>query len=318
MSNINFKSKYPIMLAAMNQVSTLDFAIAASNAGIFPSISGFNYYVPKQYKKKLEINLEKLKKDLQIFNELTGSNDLILSIELLDIFKDEFKELCSLNLFSHIEVIDETRYILSAELYNDTPAFEKLEKHFSIVDSFGIPAVCKILNSKHWINKSERSQKMFSGAIIKSKDAAGLVDDDERKPLEEEIKILKEYNPHKTFIPSGGIYSSKQVKKYINAGAKIVSVGSFFTVAEESPISIETKNRILSSTNVDIKKFNSTNRNSIIFSKILDDDANHTNSLRSGIINPSSGHIFMGSAVDHINKIKPLKDLVQELISDLS
>jgi hypothetical protein len=38
----------------------------------------------------------------------------------------------------------------------------------------------------------------------------------------------------------------------------------------------------------------------------------------SGITSPTTGHIFIGPAVDYIKKIKPLKDLVQELVSDLS
>jgi hypothetical protein len=190
MKNKNFRSKYPIMLAAMNQVSTLDFAVAASKAGIFPSISGFNYYTPKQYKKDSKINLENCTRDLKTFNDITGSNDLILSVQLSDIFRDDFKDLCSLKLFSHLEVVDETRYIFTAEIKNDVVAFENLKNHFSIFDSCDIKPILKILNADHWTNKSRKTHELFSGAVIKSSNAAGLVDSNKnRKPLIEEFKI---------------------------------------------------------------------------------------------------------------------------------
>lgn len=318
MSNKNFQSKYPIMLAAMNQVSTLDFAVAANKSGIFPSISGFNYYIPNQCQQNSKINLEHLKKDLQTFNDLTGTNNLILSVALLDVFRDDFKELCFLNLFSHLEVVDDTRYILSAEIYKNNSAFENLENHFSILSSCGIQSIFKLLNFHQWIDRPNRTHKLFSGAVIKSSDAAGLVNNTNRKSIIEELKILKKCSPDKIFIPAGGIHSGKQIKECINAGAEIVGVGSYFVVAEESPISTETKQRIVSSARADVKKFNNTNHNGIIFSEVPNDDENHTNSLISGIKNPNNGHIFMGSAVDHVDKIKPLKDLVQELISDLN
>lgn len=84
------------MVAAMNKVSTLPLAIASHDAGIFPSISGFNYYPGGK------IKIDFFKRDLEIFNNATGTNNLIVSVELADIFRDEFIEISVRKNYSRI------------------------------------------------------------------------------------------------------------------------------------------------------------------------------------------------------------------------
>mgnify|MGYP003348685181 CR=1 FL=1 len=67
-----FNSKYPIIALAMNQVSDAKFAIECSNAGIYPSISLFNYY------KNNTINYER-------FIRETTLNNFMLSLTILDL-----------------------------------------------------------------------------------------------------------------------------------------------------------------------------------------------------------------------------------------
>jgi len=311
-----FNSKYPIMLAAMNKVSTVNFAIASKKSGIFPSLSAYNYY----YGKNL-FDVKQLEKDLHLFNNSTGGNDIIVSVELFDMVTPEFLNLCSKKLFSHIELIDETSHIYKSEISDSPDAFEKnllkLENIFDFLESCGIKTLFKCLIPDHWEMKHQRIKNIFSGAIIKSSDAAGkVISYQDRKPLILEFIELKENNPNKVFVPTGGIHSSKQINEFLQVGAQIVGVGSYFVAAEECEVSSDVKEKIIKSTITDLSRFD-TGQNAIIFSKIEEDDINHSLSLKQGIKNASEGHIYMGSVVDHIQKIRPLKDIVEELVSEL-
>jgi NAD(P)H-dependent flavin oxidoreductase YrpB (nitropropane dioxygenase family) len=307
-----FQSKYPIMLAAMNKVSDLSLAVAASKAGIFPSISGFNYYTGRS----LQIDL--IKKDLKKFNDATGTNNLILSIELKDIFKDPFmEEVCTLNAFSHVEVVDESKIISQSQDDNDLEKLDNISQRLNQLRALGVTPMFKILTPGHWVEKNESVRNMFSGSILKSSDASGSVIADNRHLLTKEFQFLKKFSPDKVFVPTGGISTSQQVKEFVDLGAEIVGVGAYFVTAEECSVAVEVKQKIIDSTSSDIKKFNDTGHNALIFSKFLEDDMNHTRSLMAGTTNSNSGHIYMGRSIDDIKQIKPIKDLVQELVSDL-
>jgi hypothetical protein len=306
-----FQSKYPIVLAAMNKVSDLNLAVAASKSGIFPSISGFNYYPGGQLKPIF------IKKDLLKFNELTGTNNLILSIELRDILRDDvIEEIFSAKLFSHVEIIDESRYISNAFKNEDNVKIEKFFKYIEIVKSLDVKPMFKILAPGHWVEKPESIRNSFSGAILKAADASGSVVTENRYPLIKEFSYLKNFSADKVFVPTGGISTKEQVKEFIDTGAQIVGVGAYFITAEECSISREVKEKLIQSNSEDIKKF-SSNHNALIFSKFTDDDMNHTKSLQAGIRNPNSGHIYMSRSVDSIRKIKPFKDLVLDLVDGL-
>lgn len=307
-----FQSKYPIMLAAMNKVSDLSLAVAASKAGIFPSISGFNYYPGGL----LQIDL--IKPDLLKFNDLTGTNNLILSIELQDILRDDvIEKIFSSKLFSHVEVIDQTKIIARAQDDNNLEKLDNISQRFNQLRSLNIAPMFKVLTPGHWVEKNESIRNMFSGSILKSSDASGSVIANRRSSLTKEFQFLKNFSPDKVFVPTGGISTSQQVKEFVDLGAEIIGVGAYFVTAEECSVAPDVKQKIIDSNLSDIKKFNDTGHNALIFSKFLEDDMNHTKSLIAGITNASSGHIYMSRSIENIKEIKPIKDLVQELVSDL-
>lgn len=296
------------MVAAMNKASDLSLAIASNKAGIFPSLSGFNYYPGG------ELKIDFFKNDLESFNDATGSNNLIVSVELGDIFRDEFIEkLCSNKLFSHIEVVDEKRFLSTTQDEND---FEKFRLYMNQLKLHNITPLFKLLAPVHWVNKIDAIKKEFPGAILKSADASGSVVSDNRYPLEKEFAYLKKEFPDKVFVPTGGISTKEQVKGFLDLGAEIVGVGAFFMTAEESPVSLDVKKKLIESRSTDITKFSNSNHNALIFSKVENDDMNHTTSLKKGIIDPNVGHIYMSKSIDNIKEIKPLKDLVAELVED--
>jgi hypothetical protein len=299
------------MLAAMNNVSDLNLAVAASKAGIFPSISGFNYGPAGK------LNLNVIKNDLENFNNQTGTNNLILSVGLLDILSDQFiEDICTKKLFSHIEVVDDSKYLLEAA---DTNNIEKLDAFFYYSNQLKlleIKLLFKILSPHQWIKRSESVKNIFSGAILKSSDASGSVITKNRDSLKDEFKYLKNFSSDKVFVPTGGISTKEQVKEFINLGAEIVGIGAYFVSAKECSVSLEVKKKLLISQSNDIKRFDNSSHNALIFSNVTDDDANHTKSLKAGLSNPNTGHIYMSKSIENIKEIKPLKDLVDDLIDN--
>lgn len=318
MINKLFQSKYPILVAAMNKAANLKLALASANAGIFPSIAGYNYcHGPNNYNNKYpNLNLTHLEYDLKSFNDKTGTNNLNISIEFLDMLKPEFIKLCSLKLFSHIEIVDETKYVSKAEADKTNTHLNYLKTCFTEINNYGISTIFKCIQPNHWDTKTKRTHDLFQGVIIKSTEAAGLVAIDiDRKTLIEEFNYLKNLSPNKTFIPLGGIYSSKQIKEFLNLGAETIGVGSYFIAAEEFDIPIENKRRIIEMNTNDIR--NVSGHNSVVFSEVNNYDFNLTYSLYTATNTPLKGRIPMGHGINHIKEIKPLKDLVEELISEI-
>jgi hypothetical protein len=314
MSKKFFDSKYPIMLAAMNKVSTIELAIAASRAGIFPSLSGFNYFQPGSF--GMADKLKNIKHDLTNFNQITGSNNIVLSIDLLDILQENFEDLASTKLFSHVEILDQNNILYSIKS-KESHLFLKIKNKIDYLNSHNIHPIFKCLHPTDWILKINEVKDLFNLIVLKSYDAAGTVKRENRLTLMEEFKMLKESYPEKFFIPTGGISTSKQIRDFVNEGAEIVGIGSYFITAEESALSYETKQKIISSTSKDITNTNNINQNAIVFSNLSSYDINQTYSLDQGIKSSSSGHIFISKSLDNINSIKPINELVNELIIDL-
>jgi NAD(P)H-dependent flavin oxidoreductase YrpB (nitropropane dioxygenase family) len=116
---------------------------------------------------------------------------------------------------------------------------------------------------------------------------------------------------------SGGISRPRDVKKYLNMGCVAVAVGTLLAASEESCVSIETKKQMIQSTYENVVRLKNARQNALVFSETSTDDDNNTQSLIKGIASPNEGHIFAGKAINEITSIKPVKDIVEDLIRDL-
>jgi NAD(P)H-dependent flavin oxidoreductase YrpB (nitropropane dioxygenase family) len=288
--NVNYKfkeilgSKYPIVAAAMNQVSDLTLARAVRQAGAVPSLSIYNY---KNNFQGLVDDLKNYKNefsDLKIFLSL-GDQELKIPI-ILDLilkFKIEFIELI---LDSGIDIQQE----LSSVMSNNTKVF------------------VKCLSIKDVING-------VSGVILKGNEGAGRGTNNLAN-LFDQIKIGY---PNLEIIVSGGIGTREQVKYYMDNGALAVSIGTLFAAAKESKISIDTKLKIINSTEQDIKQFSEgAKQNVLIFSGTPNDDFNHTTGLINGICDPTHGHVFVGKSINQIQEIKSVKEIIDLLTYEQS
>jgi glycerol-3-phosphate dehydrogenase len=85
--------------------------------------------------------------------------------------------------------------------------------------------------------------------------------------------------------------------------------------SEESSVSRETKLKMIEATVADISKTAVSNQSALVFSKLPDDDMNNTYSLIKGLASPDQGLVFAGKGINYVKEIKPVKDIIQELVS---
>lgn len=283
------KSKYPIVAVAMNKVSDINLAVAVYHAGATPSISLVSSgYLDAEYLKNLLIE----------FKYRTGSTQVILSFSWEDILKPQIVELLSNHNFKHIEIFHRP---LTDNLW---PA---MQSHLLFLKNHGFMVIAKTLKAITKVN--------YDNVILKGPEGAGRTLQDVGT-LEENFNIYKREAPTTGVIPSGGIYSNAQVRQYLSSGAIAVGIGTLFAIAEESCVSLETKQEILKSTSELLEFRGKFNHRGIVFSHLTEDDDNNTRALLDGINSPSSGMLFAGNAIDYIKSIRPVKDIILNLIGE--
>ena len=187
---------------------------------------------------------------------------------------------------------------------NNVEDTELLKKTIPFFISHG----CEIYIKRH-VELTEH----VDGLVIKGKEAAAR---GTQNDLLTEFSSVKKTYPKKKIIASGGIYTGKQVKQYLDLGAHAVSIGTLFAASTESPISDTAKQAILSANKKNLKRFSNAQQG-LVFTRLDADDENHTQGLTLGIETGTQGHLFLGHAVDQITEIKPVADIVAELSSHL-
>lgn len=136
----------------------------------------------------------------------------------------------------------------------------------------------------------------------------------------------KKAQPDIDLLPYGGIGTADDVAEYINLGARAVAVGTIIAISEESPLSLQTKIKMIENQSK-LERLPDTLQNSLILgnkdtvvrARSSSQDWNRHDSLRSGQYgNGTVGHVYMGHGIRSAYKIKPIKDIVQELVSKIS
>lgn len=284
-------SKYPIICAAMNKVSDINLALACHDAGIFPSLSFYNYYLDD---KNYDLNV--FEKDIKKFLDKTGSSRLLVSMGVEHLKNDSLITILRKNNFKFIELIEG----VTSEVLYDINEIKKQNEFYIFVKLIGHQQLPNI-----------------NGVILKGPDGAGR-SLDSKTTLENMFETARKRLDKKVeIILSGGISSSLEIKKYLDLGASAVAIGSLFAATIESPLNTDTKLKLVNSTSANLKRFSEHNSQALIFSRIDNDDDNHTKSLKIGIKNSSLGHIFIGKSIDSIDRIKTVKELVNELVINL-
>jgi NAD(P)H-dependent flavin oxidoreductase YrpB (nitropropane dioxygenase family) len=293
-----FGCAYPIVAAPMNRVSDAKLAIACHNAGIFPSLSLYSW----QSRHSIDINENIVDRELKIFQDATGSSKVLISLASVDLFKDSVMKLL---LDNHIEFLEFIASDHPPKFFMDKTKTVKQQ----MKDRHGVDF--KI------ITKRLDSQNINANAVdaIMYKTAEGAGRGEPSANILNELEKFKNIYPTLPTIMSGGVGCADDVKKYMSLGCMAVCIGTLLAASEESSVSRETKLKMIEATVADISRTAVSNQSALIFSKLPDDDMNNTHSLIKGLASPDQGLVFAGKGIDYVKEIKPVKDIIQELVS---
>ena len=290
-----FGCKYPIVAAPMNKVSDLGLAVACFNSGIFPSLSLYTYYGIDR------LRLDLFDQALKEYKLITGSNSILISMLTSDVFDKKIQQILIDNKVTHLEIIDD-KNIVDSEVWATTV------KEIKFLQDQGIKIFLKALTSRN-------TALEIDGIILKGSKGAGR--GLESVDIDQELENVRDQYPNLPVIMSGGITCSEDIQKYLDIGCVAVAVGTLFAAANESPISINSKRKMIDSTYDNIVRFGKAEQNALVFDPVPGDSHNNTISLVYGIRNPSKGLIFAGKGIDNIKEILSVHDIVQQLVKDL-
>lgn len=290
---------YPIICSPMNGVSDVKLAVACYNAGILPSLVQFGYVTNGVF------DIKKFENALSEYAELSNNGRLLVATDVESIQNDE---LVSLFVKYNVHYIE----ILNCESYN---ARNMYDASITLREK-GIIVSPKLLAGYKSVKQIFNNIGPIDCVTIKSPNGAGRGLDG--IVLEEEIVKIKQEFPNIILIVSGGINTSTDIKRMISLGADWVSIGTMFCASTESSMSFEAKNKIVNASYSDTQRLSTgAKQNSLVFSSVEEKDMNNTLGLYHGVRTGKSGHVYVGTGIDIINKIEPVQEIVSRLVKDL-
>lgn len=261
----------------MNHVSDLRLVRAAAQAGITPGI-----FLDSISKFELE-------NYLQDYHE----TNLMLALPIRYLLKN----------------LD--YYVNMGVKYFDIPAHPELrlsdlDAVVGVIDklqSRGIKIMSRSASNPHKLP--------FDAYMVKGSEGAGGAWSN-TQTLQQIFDSLTDQPAH--IIPTGGIYCAEQIKYYLDRKASAVAIGTLFALSEESKLSHQTKIELIQKTSADLARLGQYGKQGIVYTLVDgDDDRNHNIGLQRGIQDLRAGHVYCGTAIDHVNSIRPIQDIVNDL-----
>ncbi len=305
-----FNSKYPIICVTMNKVSDLKLALACYRAGIVPSLSiynnsSYNVFSENYYNNNALMEVEE-------FIDNTGSTEISFAFDADMIANDKFFEEVLKAKNRLIEIIDWNRtHLFNQQVIDRLSELQKQGKQISL--KMNRSAILKL-------SKQEKNLiEMTDSFLLKGSEGAGQSSVETVRELTTNSKeILRNKGSNQQIIASGGVSTAKDVKDLLTLGADAVGIGTLFALSEESSIPYEVKMRLLEKTKEDLVKVGNTHRG-VMFSSVTEHSNNNLDkSLVVGVSTGQQGHINIGNAISEINEIRPLKDIVEEIMEGIN
>ncbi len=307
MKNI-FNTKYPILSAAMNQVSDLGLALAVHQAGAMPCISSHCYRTPGIK----TISTELLDPVFDEFIKQTGSRNCMLSVEITDPLIPGFVDFIKKHRITWIEIF--TGNTIGQEITDETrlqtrSILEQLHRDTGLSTMLRYGGIYQERH-RYWMPRNY----FFSAISVKGNDSAGRKGELSTRELFD--SRIENPLPDVALVPMGGVGYPHQVKYYLERGAGAVAVGTLFAACQESPLTPEAKQKMVEASSADIQVLPTKNQNAIILGDgVENDDANRTKSLTAGVTGDGTrGHIFVGNGIDAVNEIRTAQQVVEYLM----
>ncbi len=345
----NKQSKYPIIQGGMGVgVSMHNLAGTVSKEGGIGIISTADIgYLEEDFTKNpMKANLRAIGKEIKKAREIAGK-DKILGVNVMVALKN-YAEIVKECVKQKIDLI-----ISGAGIPKELPEYTKGSetKIAPIVSSL---RCCKLIVN-HWMKKYNYVPDMI---VIEGPEAGGHLGF-KREELEENVKpkleditvdvvdyikgVEKETGKNIPVIAAGGIWDSKDIKKFLSLGASGVQMATRFVATNECDASKEFKEAYIQAKEEDIKIIKSPvgmpgraiNNN---FIKKMENEkckiercyqciktcdvANTPYCITKALVNAvkgkiDSGLVFCGSNVSKIKEIVSVHDLMQELVCEL-
>lgn len=299
---MNLNCKYPIIAMPMIGGSDSNLAIASAEAGILPSLNSINY-INNNFLIEFE---EELK--------LCYNNGNILINFLASHFYKNFTSIMKILLKYKV------KYILIQ--YGDSKIDNDL--------FFKILITLKKIGIQIFVSEHYHIEYLIPGILnyvdgifVKGPDVAGIYREYD-VDLETSIKkFRKKYDI--PVIGVGGIGNKEDMINVLDAGASAIGIGTLLAMSLESPLSLETKMKMIKAkkedlTFIDVYKKEDPNYDGKQRVLYFSDYENKTNDIRNrnglmlGIQN-KGGHVYAGKGIDKLNELLSVKEIVNRLVS---
>lgn len=345
----NKESKYPIIQGGMGVgVSMHNLAGNVSKEGGIGIIStaDIGYLEDDFAKEPMKANLRAIGKEIKKAREIAGE-DKIIGVNIMVALKN-YSEIVKECVKQKIDLI-----ISGAGIPKELPEYIKGSntKIAPIVSSL---RCCKLI-VRHWIKKYNYVPDMI---VIEGPEAGGHLGfkseelEESTKPKLENITtevveyikgVEKETGKNIPVIAAGGIWDSKDIKRFLDLGASGVQMATRFVATNECDASIEFKEAYVNAKSEDIKIIKSpvgmpgraiynnfikqTESGKAEISKCYNciktcNVASSPYCITKALINSvkgklDNGLIFCGSNVSRIKEIVSVHDLMKELVCEL-
>ena len=343
----NKKSKYPIIQGGMGVgVSMHKLAGTVSKEGGIGIIStaDIGYQEEDFSKNPMTANLRAIGKEIKKARAIAGE-DKILGVNVMVALKN-YAEIVKECVKQKIDLI-----ISGAGIPKDLPEYVK-ESKTKIAPIVSSLRCCKLI-VEHWRKKYNYIPDMI---VIEGPEAGGHLgfkqeELGENKPKLEQITtdvvsyikdVEKETGKKIPVIAAGGIWGGKDIKKFLKLGANGVQMATRFVATDECDASIEFKKAYVDAQKEDIKIIHSpvgmpgrAINNTFVQKEEKEKSkidkcynciktcniATSPYCITKALINAVKGNIenglvFCGSNVYRVNKIVPVHELMQELVTE--
>jgi NAD(P)H-dependent flavin oxidoreductase YrpB (nitropropane dioxygenase family) len=311
--NNYFNSQYPILMAAMNRVSTLPLALACWDAGVFPSLMIPFQQDDFQTAMSPEDRRDAINQTLSEFKKITGNCDVVVGLSYSELDDSATMKLVVDHQVSHVELfstVDQTRFY--------QPMRDKYQKLYE-------PWFAKKLKTYGSIRFMERCRQLNSstpGTAIGLHGSDGAGATNMQLTTQDMFDQQQQLTPDAVIIPYGGVGTPEQVAYYLGAGAAAVAVGTLFAACRESPLSEATKQAMISASADRVLRMPDSNQNMLPLGALTDivdsksqSGANRDGSLHAGIYGDGTkGHIYSGHGIRHVDRIRTVKETVEYLL----
>ena len=340
-------SKYPIIQGGMGVGVSLHKLAGnvAKEGGIgIISTADIGYQNEEFSKNPLKANLKAIGEEIDKARKIAPNG--ILGVNIM-VAMNNYAEIAKECVKKGIDLI-----VSGAGLPKELPKFVEGTKT-KIAPIISSLRACRLI-TKHWIEKYNYVPDMiviegpeagghlgFKQTELEEENKPKL-EDITKEVLEDISQVEKENNKEIPVVVAGGIFDGKDIAKYLKLGASGVQMATRFVATDECDANIEFKNVYVNAKKEDIKIIKSPVGmpgraiNNAFIKKVENEKEKITKCYRcirtcdavnmpycitKALINAVKGNIndalvFCGSNAYRINKIVPVRDLIQELVME--